>query len=179
MRLKERVEEGRVELRQVDPAEFTPGEFSHAVRQAVEERDVRMVIMDSLAGYLNAMPEERRLSLYLHELLNFLNERGVIGVLIMTQHGLPGSPRSVPFDVSYISDSVLLFHTFEFAGELRKAISVYKRRAGSHERSLREFRFGEQGVVIGEPLREFQGITTGTPDFLGESLPHVEDHPRD
>lgn len=179
MRLEERVEEGLVELRQVDPAELTPGEFSQAVRQAVEEKEVRMVIIDSLAGYLNAMPEERRLSLYLHELLSFLNERGVMAILIMTQHGLPGSPRAVPFDVSYISDSVLLFHSFEFAGELRKAISVYKRRAGDHERTLRELRFGEGGVEIGEPLRAFRGITTGTPDFLGESLSHVEDHQGD
>ncbi|MFO8175304.1 MAG: hypothetical protein R6T96_13535, partial [Longimicrobiales bacterium] len=104
---------------------------------------------------------------------------GATAIMIMTQHGLPGTLRHAPFDISYIADSVLLFHSFEFAGELRKAISVYKRRGGGHEKSLREIRLGADGVTLGEPLRRFQGITTGTPRFFGGNLPDAEDNQRE
>jgi circadian clock protein KaiC len=167
------VERGRVEIQQIDPAEMSCGEFTHAVHQAVAERDVRLVVIDSLAGYVQAMPQERFLSLHLHELLSYLSQQAVTVLMVMTQHGLPGTPRHTPFDLSYIADSVLLFHSFEYGGELRKAISVYKRRAGAHEGALRELQFGPTGIRIGEPLRQFQGVLTGTPVFLGEVLPHV------
>lgn len=169
------VDRGRVEIQQIDPAEVTPGEFSHMVRHAVEDCGVRMVIIDSLAGYVHAMPSERSLTLHLHELLSYLSQQGVTVLMVMAQHGLPGTPGHTPFDVSYIADSVLLFHMFEHAGELRKAISVYKRRGGGHERTVRELQFSPEGIRIGEALRQFEGITTGTPHYIGDTLPDVRD----
>jgi circadian clock protein KaiC len=169
--LEGHLEAGRVEIRQIDPAELTPGEFSHVVRQAVDERGARLVILDSLSGYVQSMPDERSITLLLHELLSYSSQRGVSTLMVMAQHGLPGTARHTQFDLSYIADSVLLFHTFEFAGELRKAISVYKRRGGAHERALRELKFGPEGISIGEPLRQFHGLMTGTPTFTGGVLP--------
>jgi circadian clock protein KaiC len=176
--LAEHVERGRVEIQQIDPAEVTPGEFSQSVRQAITKRGVRMVILDSLAGYAHAMPAERLLVLHLHELLAFLNQQGVTVLMVMAQHGLAGTLRHSPFDLSYIADTVLLFHSFEYKGELRKAISVYKRRGGAHERALREIRFGSHGILVGETLSQFHGISTGTPRFIGDNLPNVgaDDH---
>jgi circadian clock protein KaiC len=175
MDLEAQVDAGLIEIQQVDPAELTPGEFSQTVRRAVIERDVRLVILDSLSGYFHAMLDERSLTLLLHELLSYLGQQGVSVLMAMAQHGLPGAPRFVQFDLSYIADSVLLFHTFEHSGELRNAISVYKRRGGAHERKLRELRFGAEGILIGEPLQQFQGLLTGTPTFTGKALPDVED----
>ena len=176
--LKMQIDRGLIEIRQIDPAEVTPGEFADDLCRAVTERGVRMVIIDSLAGYANAMPNERLLSLHLHELLSYLNQQGVTVLMVMTQHGLSGGPRYAPFDLSYISDSVLLFHTFEHAGELRKAISVYKRRGGAHESTLRELRLGPRGIHVGDPLRQFQGVFTGSPHFVGEQLSNGQDHQR-
>ncbi len=161
LHLQEPFENGTVELQQVDPAELTPGEFSHAVHRAVVQRGIRMVVIDSLIGYVHAMPNERLLTLHLHELLTYLSQQGVTVLLVMSQHGLPGSPRHTPFDLSYISDSVLLFHIFEYAGELRKAISMYKRRCGRHEQTLRPLQFGPQGISLGSHLQEYAGILTG------------------
>jgi circadian clock protein KaiC len=171
--LQDGVDQGRIELRQIDAAELTAGEFSHAVRQAVEQQDAQLVIIDSLIGYAHAMPDERQLTLYLHELLAYLSQRGVTVLMIMAQHGLPGTLRAAPFDLSYIADCVLLFHLFEYRGGLCKAISLYKRRGGAHERMLRELDFGSDGILIGEPLRQFRGILSGVPDFLGEYAPHA------
>src|SRR5690606_12918821 len=112
-------------------------------------------VIDSLAGYFHAMPDEKLLVLHLHELLSYLSHSGVSVLLVMTQHGLPGSVHHTPFDISYIADSVLLFHMFEFEGELRKAISVYKRRGGPHESTIRELRFGPEGISVGNPLTTF------------------------
>lgn len=120
------------------------------------------VVIDSLAGYVHAMPNERPLTLPLHELLSYLSQQGVIVLLVMAQQGLPNTPRRAPFDLSYISDSVILFHLFEYAGELHKAISMYKRRCGSHEQTLRPLQFGPQGISLGNPLRQYAGILTGT-----------------
>ncbi len=167
--LEGQIDRGMVEVRQVDPAELTPGELSHDIREAVAEREVRLVVIDSLTGYVHAMPDERLLTLHLHELLSYLGQQGVTVLLVMAQHGLPGTPRQAPFDLSYISDSVLLFHTFEYGGELRKAISMYKRRGGAHEATLRELTFGPQGVQIGEPLRQFRGVLTGSAELVGET----------
>ena len=156
--LQGQIDAGQVEVQQVDPTELTPGEFSHAVHQAITQRGVRLVVIDSLAGYVHAMPNERLLTLHLHELLSYLNQEGVTVLLVMAQHGLPGTPRQAPFDLSYISDSVLLFHPFEYAGELRKAVSMYKRRGGRHEPTIHPLQFSPQGIQIGEPLRGFRGI---------------------
>ncbi|MDY7109927.1 MAG: ATPase domain-containing protein [Planctomycetota bacterium] len=173
--LHEQVQGGRVEIQQVDPAELTAGEFAHRVHHAVGGRGVRLIVIDSLTGYMSAMPSEKFLALHLHELLSFLSQQGVTTILIMAQHGLDGMNRRAPVDLSYVSDSVLLFHLFEHAGELRKAVSVYKRRGGGHENKIRELQFGPEGIHIGRPLREFEGILTGTPHYTGSSLSDVDD----
>lgn len=166
MDLKRQVEAGRVRVQQVDPVEMSPGEFAHAVRQAVERDGARVVVIDSLNGYLHAMPEERFLILQLHELLTYLGQQGVVTLLIVAQHGLLGSAMQAPVDASYLADSVILLRYFEARGRLRRAISVVKRRGGAHEETLREFRLSAAGLHVGEPLEAFQGILTGTPFFL-------------
>jgi len=170
MNLEQDIAAGTTEIQQVDPAELTPGEFIQNICRAVCERDIRLVVLDSLAGFIHAMPDERMLVLHLHELLSYLNQQGVTVLLVIAQHGLPGSQPRSTFDLSYISDSLLLFHCFEFAGELRKAISAYKHRGGEHERTLRELSLSSSGIQVGEPLRQFHGILTGTPRFLGTDL---------
>jgi circadian clock protein KaiC len=162
---------GRLSLRQVDPAELSSGEFSHAVRNVVEEKQSRIVVIDSLNGYLNAMPSERHLTLHLHELLTYLRQRGTNTILLMAQHGLVGGDVQVPIDASYLADTVILMRYFEAVGEVRQAISVIKKRTGRHERTIRELRFQSgQGILIGEPVREFQGVLTGVPSFV-ENVP--------
>jgi circadian clock protein KaiC len=168
MDLAAHVEAGRVRLQQVDPAELSPGEFAHRVREAVEQDRARMVVIDSLNGYLNAMPEERFLTIQLHELLTYLGQHGVVTLLIVAQHGLLGAGMQTPVDASYLADAVILLRYFEARGRLRRAVSVVKKRSGAHEETLRELRMGAGGLSVGEPLEEFQGILTGTPAFLGQ-----------
>jgi circadian clock protein KaiC len=152
----------------VDPAELSSGEFAHTVRQVVEREGTRVVVIDSLNGYLNAMPSERHLTLHLHELLTYLGQRGVTTLLLMAQHGLVGGTVQVPVDASYLADTVILLRYFEAVGEVRQAVSVIKKRTGRHERVIRELRLETgTGVVIGEPVRDFQGVLTGTPSFVG------------
>ena len=162
MPLGSHLESGLIHIQQVDPAELSPGEFAHAVRRAVEEDDARVVVIDSLNGYLNAMPEERFLTIQLHELLTYLGQNGVLTLLIVAQHGLLGSGMESPVDASYLADSVILFRYFEDAGEVRQAISVVKKRRGGHERSIRELRLTSSGIRVGEPLRNYHGLLTGT-----------------
>ena len=168
--LTQRVADGTVALRQVDPAELTPGEFAGAVRVAVEERGARMVVIDSLNGYLHAMPEQHLLLLHLHELLTYLGHRGVSTLMVMAQHGLIGSQMQAPIDTTYLADTVLLMRYFESTGEIRRAVSVIKKRTGAHEHAIRELRLTGHGVELGEPLREFQGVLTGTPRLLDVAL---------
>jgi circadian clock protein KaiC len=163
------MESGRLSVQQVDPAELSPGEFAQLVRRAVGQDKNRLVVIDSLNGYLNAMPSEQFLTLHLHELLTYLGQQGVTTLLLLAQHGLVGSGLEGPVDASYLADTVLLLRYFEAAGELRQAISVIKKRTGKHERTIRELRFGDKGITIGEPLREFQGIMTGSPQFVGKA----------
>lgn len=163
MNLEEFVRRGLISIDQVDPAELTPGEFGNRLYHDITDRDVKLVVIDSLAGYFHAMPDERLLSLHLHELLSYLSQSGVSTLLVMTQHGLPGTPHYTPIDLSYVADSVLLFHMYEYRGELRKSLSLYKRRSGPHSPSIRQLRFGERGIEIGPVLREFRGILTGVP----------------
>lgn len=159
------IKAGKMSLRQIDPAELSAGEFAHAVRHSVERERSRIVVIDSLNGYLNAMPNERFLTLHLHELLTYLGQQGVTTLLLMAQHGLVGHVGSAPVDTSYLADTVVLTRYFETAGEVRQAISVIKKRTGYHERSIRELRFQPgRGVAVGEPLREFEGILSGTPN---------------
>lgn len=158
---------GQVKVTQVDPAEVSPGEFTHMVRQAVETDHASVVVLDSLNGYLNAMPDEQFLTPQLHELLSYLGNRGVTTLIVVAQHGLMGSNMQTPVDTSYLADSVVLLRYFEYAGEVKKAISVVKKRSGAHEGSIRELFFDSDGVHLGEPLRKFRGILTGVPVELG------------
>jgi circadian clock protein KaiC len=157
------VERGMIELRQVDPAELSAGEFAGNVREAVEQRDVKVVVIDSLNGYLHAMPEQNLLMLHLHDLLSYLGQQGVTTIMVMAQHGLIGSQMASPVDTTYLADTVLLTRYFEFGGEVRRAISVIKKRTGSHERAIRELYFSADGIEVGEPLRHFYGILGGIP----------------
>ena len=166
--LKKHVESGRVTVQQVDPAELSPGEFAHAIRRAVEHRNVSVVVIDSLNGYLNAMPEERFLIIQLHELLTFLGQAGVATLLIGAHQGLIGGQMITPVDASYLADAVILMRYFESKGEVRQAISVMKKRGGAHERSIREFRLEPGRISVGAPLRDFRGVLTGVPIFEGD-----------
>ncbi|HVT07678.1 MAG TPA: ATPase domain-containing protein [Polyangia bacterium] len=174
---------GRVTVRQVDPAEMGPGEFVASVSRSVSEEETRVVVIDSLNGYLNAMPEERALALQLHELLAVLNQRGVTSFLVLAQHGLLGPTMNTPIDVSYLADTVIMLRYFEAAGSVRKAISVIKKRSGRHEESIREFQMGSPtGISVGPPLSGFRGILTGVPVFTGgteELMPRDSQSRRD
>jgi circadian clock protein KaiC len=161
--LRPEIAAGKIEIRQVDPAELAPGEFTHAVRAAVEERGARVIIIDSLNGYLHAMPEEHFLTLQLHELLTYLGQQGVITLMVVAQHGLVGASMQSPIDVSYLADAVMVFRHVEMAGQLRKAISMLKRRTGPHEKTIRELSIEKTGIKVGEPLRGLQGLLTGLP----------------
>ena len=154
---------GHISLRQVDPAELSPGELVHDIREAVRERGVSVVVIDSLNGYLNAMPDERFLIVQLHELLTYLGQAGVATLMVGAQHGLIGSQMQSPVDASYLADAVVLLRYFESDGEVRQAISVMKKRGGAHERTIRDFSMTCDGVHVGEPLRQFRGILTGVP----------------
>lgn len=164
MPVREQIKKGTLAMVQVDPAELSPGEFTAQIRRDVEENDTRIVVIDSLNGFLTSMPGEHDLTLHLHELLAFLNQKGVVTFLIFTQHGLIGAMQS-EIDVSYLSDTVLLLRYYEAKGELRQMISVVKQRVGEHERTLRDLHMSHRGVEIGEPLRSFHGVLTGVPIF--------------
>jgi circadian clock protein KaiC len=163
IRFSEGRKKGQVRVKQVDPAELSPGEFTYLVRRAVEEDGAKVIVIDSLNGYLNAMPEERFLVIQLHELLTYLGNQGVTTLMVVAQHGLMGSGMKSPIDASYLADSVVVIRYFENAGHVKKAISVLKKRSGVHEESIRELRFTPKGIELSEPLREFQGILTGVP----------------
>jgi circadian clock protein KaiC len=157
------IRDGLLHAQQVDPAEMSPGAFAHEVRRAVEA-GTKIIIIDSLNGYLNAMPEERYLTTHLHEMFAYLNQKGVTTVMVVAQHGMVvGGGGGGDVDVSYLADTVLLFRYFELRGEIQQAVSVFKKRTGSHERALRQMTITSQGIVIGEPLREFRGVMTGVP----------------
>jgi circadian clock protein KaiC len=161
-------EAGLARVRPVDPAEMTPGEFTHEIQAAVAA-GVKVVVIDSLNGYLNAMPGEHFLTIHLHELLMYLAQRGVATVLIGAHQGLLGTHMQTPVDASYIADAVLLLRYFESKGEVRQALSVMKKRGGAHERTIREFGLGPDGIRVGNVLREFRGILTGIPVFDGDA----------
>lgn len=166
MDLEPYISNGLIRMRQIDPAELSPGEFVHELRQAVVRHKSKVIVIDSLNGYLNAMPDERFLIVQLHELLTYLGQAGVATVLVGAQHGIIGTHMSMPVDASYLADSVVVLRYFEVAGEVRQAISVVKKRGGFHERTIRDFAMTENGIRIGEPLRGFRGILTGVPTPL-------------
>jgi circadian clock protein KaiC len=161
------IESGQAQVRQIDPAELSPGEFASSVRSAVEQNGSKFVVIDSLNAYLQAMPGEHYLILQMHELLTYLNQKGVITFLVLGQHGLLGGVQS-DVDLSYLSDSILLFRFFEASGEIRSAMSVMKSRTSAPERTIREFKLGPGGLQLGEPLRDFEGIMSGLPSYRGD-----------
>jgi circadian clock protein KaiC len=169
MPLMQYVEQGLIQTCNVDPTEVSPGEFCHIVRTSVEENDTRIVVIDSLSGYMQVMPQSRFMEVHLFELLKYLNSRNVLSILIVTQHGILGSALESPIDVSYLIDTILLMRFFEANGEVHKAISVVKKRLGEHERSIRECYIGPHGLRIGEPLQKFHGVLSGIPIYRGES----------
>ncbi len=160
--------EGTLEIQQIDPAELSPGEFVAGVRQLVDDENLRVVVIDSMNGFLNAMPHEQFLAMQLHELLAYLGQQGVATILTLAQHGFIGTMQS-PIDVSYLADTVLLFRYYEHAGEIRQALSVIKKRSGPHERAIRELVFGHGAIAVGEPLRDFEGVLTGVPTYVGDA----------
>jgi len=160
------VESGRIHIGQMDPAQISPGELAWRIRQAVEGEGRRVVVLDSLNGYVNSMPQDEYLHLHLHELLAYLSQQGVMTVMVLAQHGLIG-PMGTPIDVSYLADSVIITRFFEALGSIRKAISIIKKRSGPHEAAVRELSMGAGGVKVGPPLSEFQGVLTGVPSYLG------------
>ncbi|MDX2186220.1 MAG: ATPase domain-containing protein [Opitutaceae bacterium] len=158
---------GMITTRQIDPAEMAPGEFVNLIRHQVEKGGSRVIIIDSLNGYLHAMPAAKYLAIQLHELQRFLAGQGVVTLLTVTQHGLLGQMQT-PIDLTYLADVVLLLRYFELQGEIRKALSVVKNRGGKHETTIREFRFSPSGIDVGDPLKDFAGVLTGVPIFTGD-----------
>jgi circadian clock protein KaiC len=163
MHIKEGTGAGKIAIRQIDPVAISPGEFAHLVRHSVEHDDARVVIIDSLNGYLNAMPQNNFLTAQLHELLSYLNNQGVTTFFTVAQSGIIGSNMTSPVDASYLADSVVLLRYFELAGTVRKAISVLKKRTGGHEGAIRELWFDTHGIHLSEPLLKLRGVLTGGP----------------
>ena len=163
-------ESGKLTVVQVDAAEISPGEFAHKVRKAVEKDNIRTVVIDSLNGYQNAMPQEQYLILHMHELLQYLNRVGAATFLTVAQHGMVGDMKS-PVDVTYLADTVILLRYFEAFGQVRRAISMLKKRTGSHESTIREFSIGRNGIMVGPVLDKFQGVLRGVPEYVGASAP--------
>jgi circadian clock protein KaiC len=174
--------DGLLEIQEVNPGNVSPGRFAHMVREAVKPRGdsprVSVVIIDSLNGYLSAMPEERFLQIQMHELLHYLGSCGITAFLVVAQHGMLGATMKSPVDASYLADTVILFRYFEAAGEIRQAISVVKKRDGFHERSIRELHLSPGEIRVGEPLRDFHGVLAGTPTYTGK-LEDLIDRDRD
>ena len=168
------VDDGRLCIVQVEPTEMSPGEFASHVVDAVERDGVQLVVLDSVNGFMNAMPAERLLGVQLHELLSFLANKGVSIIMTLVQRGVFGAPVDVAAEVSYLADTVILRRYFEFQGSVRQAISVVKKRSGSHERTIRECRVEAGGFKVGAPLREFQGVLTGVPHYFGKGDPLLE-----
>jgi len=167
MNLREGTGSGEISLRQIDPVEISPGEFVAMVRKCVEQEGARVVIIDSLNGYLNAMPQDNFLIAQLHELLSYLSNQGVNTFMVVAQSGMLGPSMASPVDASYLADSVVMLRYFEHGGEVKKALSVMKKRTGGHENSIRELWFDGDGVHLSEPLLELRGVLTGVPVELG------------
>jgi circadian clock protein KaiC len=165
----------QLQFQQIEPTELSPGEFAHHVVQSVENDGVSLIVIDSINGYMQSMPEERLLQIQVHELLSFLANNGVTVIMTLVQRGIFGSTIDEWADISYMADTVILLRYFEVRGSVRQAISVVKKRSGKHERTIREARVGEGGMQLGNPLRDFQGVLTGVPQYLGTEPPRISD----
>lgn len=168
------IDKGLLHLQQIDPAELSPGEFTAVVRHHVETNSAQFVVLDSLNGYLHAMPDGRFLILQMHELLSYLGQKGVVTILVLAQHGLVGT-MDTPIDISYLSDAVIMQRYFEHAGIVRKALSVVKKRSGRHENTVREYRLSAAGLQLGPPLNNFNGILSGSPEYTGDGAQLLKD----
>ena len=171
MHVGDAVRDGRLTLRQIEPTAMSPGEFADEIRSAVEEDGVRLVILDSINGYMQAMPSERLLPVQVHELLSYMADHGVSTIMTLVQHGIFGAPVDEAAEVSYLADTVVLLRYFEHTGAVRQAISVVKKRAGHHERAIRECRVEPGGFRVGAPLADFQGVLAGVPTYTGAPGP--------
>lgn len=173
--LQQHIDGGCLSIVQIDPAEMAPGEFAWKILREIEDRQVRVVVIDSLNGYMAAMPQEQHLMLQMHELLSYLSQQGVTTFLINPQAGLLGSMATGSLNISYIADAVVLIRFFEADGRIRKALSIIKNRGGPHEDTIRELRIDAQGIRVGEPLASFKGVMTGNPEYTGGRSPLMED----
>ena len=165
------IEKGLVLVEQINPTEISPGEMAHRIRGVGGNNPARIVVIDSINGYLNAMPAERHLDLQLHELLAFLNQQGVVTIMILAQQGLIGPAMNAGVDLTYLADTVVLLRYFEHMGSVKQAISVIKKRSGNHERSIREYTVSREGIAVGEPLKNMQGVLTGVPKLINATNP--------
>ncbi len=163
------LDSGMITIQKIDPAELSPGEFADRIRRSVLERKTKVIVIDSLNGYLHAMPEEEFLILQLHELLAFLGNQGVVTLMVLAQQGIMGATMSTPVDLTYLADTVLITRYFENRGSIKKAVSVIKKRSGFHETTIREFSLGAEGIIVGQPLEQFQGVLTGVPSLITAS----------
>ena len=161
------VESGHALVRQLDPGQLSAGELASDICRQVEHEHVKLILIDSLNGYMNAMQDNKAVLLQLHELLSYLNHKDVLTLITVAQHGLVGQPMASPLDISYLADTVILLRYFEAGGAVRKAISVLKKRTGTHERAIREFKIRGDRLEVGEPLSAFRGVLTGVPEFTG------------
>lgn len=164
------LQSGKLSIQQIDPAEMSPGQFTLTVCEAVTNQGAKVVVIDSLNGYMNAMPNERFLTIHLHELLTYLGQKDVITLLVGVHPSMIGNIMSSAGETSYLADNVVLLRHFEFNGEIRQAISVFKKRAGLHERTIREFSISDKGIRVGNVLRDFHGVLTGVPSYEGKHL---------
>lgn len=172
--LKDAFNSGKLTIDQIDPAELTPGEFSARVCTAVDKNGAKLIVIDSLNGYLNAMPNDRFLTLHLHELLTYLGQREVTTVIVGVHQGVLGGHMSSTIDASYLADNVVLLRHFEYSGAVHQAVSVFKKRGSVHEHSIREYSITREGIQVGPVLEQFHGVLTGVPTFVGQTLDDEE-----
>lgn len=168
MQLQQAIDANLLTIQQIDPAELSPGEFAHSVCVAAD-RGVKVIVIDSLNGYLNAMPDERFLTTHLHEILTYLGQLGIVTILVGVQQGMLGSSLTTSVDASYLADNVVMLRYFEMGGEVRQAISIFKKRGSQHERTIRQFSISPQGIQVGPVLRQFHGILSGIPTMVGHA----------
>lgn len=167
MDLTEVLANGTLEIQQIDPAELSPGEFISRIRKLVDKDRLYLLVIDSMNGLLNAMPHEQYLAMQLHELFSYLGQQGIATITTLAQRGIVGAGIHSPIDISYLADTILLFRYFERKGEMRQVLSVVKKRSGPHERTIRELSFSASGISVGKPLREFEGVLSGVPRWIG------------
>jgi len=173
MKMTRSLKDGNVAITKIEPGTMSPGEFSHRVRKAIEDDGVKVVLVDSLTGYLTAIPESAAAVVRLHELASYLARRGVATIFTVAQQGMIGSSMISPIDISYIADTIFMLRFFEAEGEVRKALSVVKKRTGKHETTIREFGVANNKLRVGRPLTEFRGVLTGVPEFVGGAFKPV------